>query len=42
MIDALEAVMAIVTTPGGFAAIGMVATLMVLVRRGGQVRKRSD
>jgi hypothetical protein len=42
VIDALEAVMTFATAPGGFAAIGMAVTLMVLVRRSGQGRKRTD
>ena len=42
MIEAFETVMSFATAPGGFAAIGMAVTLMVLLRRGGQGRKRTD
>ncbi len=42
MIEAFETVMNFATAPGGFAAIGMAVMLMVLLRRGGQGRKRTD
>jgi hypothetical protein len=42
VIDAFETVLTFATAPGGFAAMGMAVALMVLLRRGGQGRKRTD
>jgi hypothetical protein len=40
--EAFEAVAALMTAPSGYVAMGAAATLLVLMRRTGQGRKRTD
>ena len=42
MIDTIETVMNLASAPSGFLAIGMAAALMLLVRRSGNGRRRTD
>ncbi len=42
VIEAFESVVTIATQPTGIAVCGMAATLMFLVRRSGQGRRRTD
>lgn len=40
--EALQTVASLVTAPSGFVAVGAAATLLVLMRRTSQGRKRTD
>ena len=42
VIETVETLMSLATSPSGFVAIGMAATLLVLVRRSAHGRKRTD